>query len=56
MKVVHMDDRVYAYASGNPNANGGSERYQWLLARAQAAAGWSVVVAVQEPLRPGEPM
>lgn len=54
MKVVYMDDCVYAYASGNPNASGGSERYQWLLARAQAAAGWSVVVAVQEPLGPGE--
>src|SRR5215471_2753839 len=54
MKVVYMDDCVYAYASGNPNASGGSERYQWLLARAQAAAGWSVVVAVQEPLHPGE--
>jgi glycosyltransferase involved in cell wall biosynthesis len=54
MKVAHMDHRIYAYASGDPNANGGSERYQWLLARAQAAAGWSVVVGVQELLRPGE--
>jgi hypothetical protein len=54
MKVAHMNDGVYPYASVDSNANGGSERYQGLLARPQAAAGWSVVAAVQEPLHPGE--
>jgi glycosyltransferase involved in cell wall biosynthesis len=38
---------VYAYASGNSLAVGGAERQQWLLARALAAAGYSVTVGLQ---------
>jgi glycosyltransferase involved in cell wall biosynthesis len=54
MKIVHVNDVVYAYASGDPSANGGAERYQWLLARALAAAGWSVAVGVRQGLETGE--
>jgi glycosyltransferase involved in cell wall biosynthesis len=39
---------VYAYASGDSLAVGGAEQQQWLLARALAAAGWSVTVGLQE--------
>src|SRR5262245_55588800 len=54
MKLVVMNDVVYAYALGDPVANGGAERYQWLLARALASAGWSVTVGVREALAAGE--
>jgi glycosyltransferase involved in cell wall biosynthesis len=54
MKIAFTDDVVYAYASGAPSAVGGAERYQWLLARALAATGWSVVVGVREALAAGE--
>lgn len=37
---------IYAYASGDPLAVGGSERQQWFLARALARAGWSVAVGL----------
>jgi len=54
MKIAFINDTVYAYASGAPSAVGGAERYQWLLARALAASGWSVVVGVREALEAGE--
>jgi glycosyltransferase involved in cell wall biosynthesis len=54
MKFVHMNDVVFGYASGDPTVNGGAERYQWLLARAMAHAGWSVVVGVGKGLRENE--
>jgi glycosyltransferase involved in cell wall biosynthesis len=54
MKIAHINTGIYPYAAGDPTANGGSERYQWLLARAQAAAGWSVTVGVREVLQAGE--
>jgi len=50
MKVLHMNDVVYGYAAGDPTVNGGAERYQWLLARAMAHVGWSVIVGVGKGL------
>jgi glycosyltransferase involved in cell wall biosynthesis len=49
MKIVFFNtsNGVYEYASGNSLAVGGAERQQWLLARALAAAGWSVTVGLQ---------
>jgi 3-deoxy-D-arabino-heptulosonate 7-phosphate (DAHP) synthase len=37
----------------DPSANGGAERYAWLLARALAASGWSMVIGVHNGLQPG---
>ena len=54
MKVLHVNDVVYAYAWGDPSANGGAERYQWLLARAMAQRGWVVTVGVRKALPKGE--
>ncbi len=54
MKIVYVNDVVYAYATGDPSANGGAERYGWHLTRALANAGWSVTVGVQHSLREGE--
>ena len=50
MKIVHFNDVVYGYASKDPSANGGAERYAWLLVRALASRGWSVTVGVGEGL------
>jgi glycosyltransferase involved in cell wall biosynthesis len=50
MKIVFLNDLIYAYATGVPSAVGGAERQQWLLARALAAAGWRVAVGVRESL------
>ncbi len=47
MKIVFLNDLIYAYATGAPSAVGGAERQQWLLARALAAAGWQVTVGVK---------
>src|SRR5712692_7975718 len=49
MKIVffNFSNGVYAYASRDSVAVGGAERQQWLLARALAAAGWSVTVGIQ---------
>lgn len=54
MKIVYVNDIVYGYATGNPSAKGGAERYGWHLARALAAAGWSVTVGVLYALQQGE--
>jgi glycosyltransferase involved in cell wall biosynthesis len=54
MKLVLFNDVVYDYASNAPDAVGGAERYQWLLARALAASGWEVAVGVRERLPVGE--
>jgi len=51
MKIVFVNDSIYAYALGTPV--GGAERQQWLLARALAAAGWSVTVGVRKALDAG---
>jgi len=53
VKFVHINDVVYGYASGDPSAIGGSERYQWLVARALASSGWTVTVGVHRALEPG---
>jgi glycosyltransferase involved in cell wall biosynthesis len=47
MKLVFVNDGVYAYAAGSPSAVGGAERQQWLLARALAVRGWFVTVGVR---------
>jgi glycosyltransferase involved in cell wall biosynthesis len=54
MKIAFIDDGVYAYASNSPEAVGGSERDQWLLANALVAANWSAVVGVRRGLKVGE--
>src|SRR5262245_2185428 len=54
MKLVFVNDSIYAYATSAPSAVGGAERQQWLLARALAATGWSVTVGVREALKAGE--
>jgi glycosyltransferase involved in cell wall biosynthesis len=54
MKIVFLDNGAYEYAAGSTKAVGGTERDIWLLSRALAAAGWSVVVGVRGPIRPGE--
>lgn len=54
MKIVYVNDIVYGYATGNPSAKGGAERYGWHLTRALAAAGWSVTVGVLSALQEGE--
>jgi len=54
MKIVYVNDVVYGYATGDPSANGGAERYGWHLMRALASAGWSVTVGVQYALREKE--
>lgn len=50
MKIAFINDVIYQYASASPTAAGGAERYQWLLARALARAGWSVSVGVRTEL------
>jgi glycosyltransferase involved in cell wall biosynthesis len=54
MKIVFVNEGIYAYASGDPDAVGGAERQQWHLARALAATGWSVTVGAREALKTGE--
>lgn len=54
MKIVHVNDVVYGYATGDPSARGGAERYGWYLMRALANAGWSVTVGVRSGLREEE--
>lgn len=51
MKIVFVNDLIYAYAMGAPSAVGGAERQQWLLASALAAAGWQVAVGVRQSLK-----
>ena len=54
MKIVHVNDIVYGYATEDPSAKGGAERYGWYLMRALAAAGWTVTVGVRAALSAGE--
>src|SRR5437899_977293 len=54
MKITFLNDGIYRYASGAPDAVGGAERNQWLLARALVGAGWSVTVGVRGELKCGE--
>lgn len=50
MKMVLVNDRVYQYATNDPEAQGGAERYEWLQVRALVSAGWSVTVGVRTTL------
>jgi glycosyltransferase involved in cell wall biosynthesis len=47
MKLAFCDNNgmVYGYATGEPGA-GGNGKWQWLLARALAQSGWSIVVGI----------
>jgi glycosyltransferase involved in cell wall biosynthesis len=54
MKIAFVTEGIYKYASGAPKVDGGAEREHWLLARALAAAGWSVTVGVREAMKAGE--
>jgi len=53
MKIAFVNEGIYEYATGSPDAAGGLERDQWLLSRTLAAHGWEAVVGVSGPLRPG---
>jgi glycosyltransferase involved in cell wall biosynthesis len=53
MKIVFLNDGAYLYASGQASAVGGTERDQWLLARALAARGWFAQVGVREAMAEG---
>ena len=54
MKVAFVNDRIYGYAVSDPSAVGGSERQQWLLARALASSGWTVLVGLRRRLEFGK--
>lgn len=54
MKITFMNDGIYTYAQGIPNAAGGAERQQWLLACALVANGWIATVGVRDLLKAGE--
>ena len=54
MKLAVLNDVVFGYASAADWPSGGAERYQWLLARALAAEGWTVTVGVREWMKPKE--
>ena len=54
MKIAFLNDRIYGYASSDASAVGGSERQQWLLARALASSGWTVCVGIRQHLQLGE--
>jgi len=50
VKIVFLNDLIYAYATRAPSAVGGAERQQWLLATALKEAGWRVIVGVRNGL------
>jgi nucleoside-diphosphate-sugar epimerase len=54
MKIVYVNDIVYGYATRDPSASGGAERYGWHVTRALANAGWSVTMGVRFALRERE--
>ena len=54
MKIAFVNEGIYEYAIGAPDAAGGLERDQWFLARTLAAHGWNAVVGVMGFLKPGE--
>ena len=54
MKLAVLNDVVFGYASAADWPSGGAERYQWLLARALAAEGWTVTVGVRGWMKPKE--
>jgi len=54
VKLAFVDHFVYGYLAGRPEPLSGAERQLWLLGRALAARGWSVVFGVDRGLAPGE--
>jgi glycosyltransferase involved in cell wall biosynthesis len=54
MKVAFLNDRIYLYATSDGSFAGGSERQQWLLARALASSGWTVCVGTRTGVKAGE--
>lgn len=54
MKVAFLNDLIYGYATADTSTVGGNERQQWLLARALASSGWTVIVGIRESLKLGE--
>jgi glycosyltransferase involved in cell wall biosynthesis len=54
MKIAFLNDGIYGYALSEDSAVGGSERQQWLLARALASSGWVVCIGIREGLRGGD--
>ena len=54
MKIAFLNDGIYGYACSDASAVGGSERQQWLLARALASSGWSVQVGIRHGLQSGK--
>ena len=54
MKIVYVNDVVYAYGTGDPLRERWGGRYGWYLTRALANAGWSVTIGVQHALQEGE--
>jgi glycosyltransferase involved in cell wall biosynthesis len=54
MKIAFVNEGIYEFASGTPEAVGGLERDQWLLARALAMTGWSATVGIRGALKAGE--
>jgi hypothetical protein len=54
VKLAFVDHFVYAYLAGRPGALSGAERQLWLLGRALASQGWTVVFGVDHGLTPGE--
>jgi glycosyltransferase involved in cell wall biosynthesis len=54
MKVTFLNDQIFRYAVGDTSVVGGSERQQWLLARALASAGWTISVGIRQGVTRGE--
>src|SRR5215470_18014572 len=54
MKIAFVNEGIYPYASGAPDAVGGAERDLWLLGAALARFGWCVNVAVRDGIRPND--
>jgi glycosyltransferase involved in cell wall biosynthesis len=52
LKLALLEDGIYEFATGNPMASGNG-KWQWLLSRALAQSGFSIVVGVREHLRSG---
>jgi glycosyltransferase involved in cell wall biosynthesis len=50
LKLALLEDGIYEFATGNPMASGNG-KWQWLLARALAQSGLSIVVGVREFLQ-----
>jgi len=54
VRIAFVDHYVHDHLSGRASTVSGAERQQWLLGRALAAQGWSVVFGVDRGLPPGD--